>query len=150
MTLEGTPRIVTLPLRWRGWADPDTGVLAAARAPYAGADGVVPTLRLVVRRAGDPWPEPSGGILDVEHEAVVDTPAGTARFQRVAHRHAGVELVSDRWRWEEGAVGYVLTGTAARADYAESSAVFASVAATFAPDVRAARSATAYSSVRAS
>lgn len=133
----------SLPAGWRLTA-PGSGVLLSARPRVPPASGTTPTLVLTG--------EPARGTLPDWADAVVDrVSADLASFdledgddyawglhdvsyRRFSHRLDGTELISELWAWVVDGVGYTLTGTVAREDYADYCDIFEAVADTFNPD----------------
>lgn len=139
---------LALPPRWRRRADPDHGVLVHARSPVASGDGTRAELVLrcaVVDDDLETWRADAVGDLaerlvgfDLEDEDAFELEGRPVVYARFAHRLGTAELVSEQWSWLLGRTGVTLTGTVARADYADYSDVFEAVAATFEPGTRAA------------
>lgn len=139
---------IALPPRWRTRADPDHGVLVHARAPVATPDGTRAELVLrcaVVDDDLEAWRRDAVDRLaerlvgfDLEDDDAFDLEGRSVVYARFAHRLGTTELVSEQWSWLLGRTGVTLTGTVARAEYADYCDVFEAVAATFDPGSRAA------------
>jgi len=139
--------VVRLPLRWRRTTDPVRGVLVSARCPVAGASGVVPTIRLemtAVTGSLHRWRE--NDLLataarrrdfELDDEDDYDLGGRGVAYRRFGYRLDRDELLCEQWAWLVGGVGYTLTCTVGRGDYADFCDVFEAVAETFEPDQRA-------------
>lgn len=143
-----TAEIVRLPSRWRLTADPDHGVLISGRCPTAGASGVVPLIRLELHAVADSatlnsWRqddlhEMAGRRRDFELDDEDDYDLGGwgVAYRRFGFRRDDEELLCEQWAWLIDGLGYTLTCTMGRADYADYYEVFEAVAATFEPPRR--------------
>lgn len=139
---------IALPPRWRRRDDPDHGVLVHARAPVVPPSGTAPELVLRCTAVDDDLTSWRAAALDelaaqlpameVEDEDVFDLEGRETVYVRFAHRLGLADLVSEQWAWCVGRLGFTLTGTVAREDYADYCDVFEAVAATFEPGSRAA------------
>lgn len=132
-----------LPTRWRLVDAPDPAVLVSARAPMLPVSGVAPTVELRrVPVTGDlaGWRESEltglAGQLrffELEDQDRYELGGHDVAYCRFAHLPVGVDLVCEQWAWLVDGVGFVLTGTVARQEYADLCEVFEAVAAGFDP-----------------
>ena len=144
--------LVPLPRGWRT-ETPEAGVLLRARPPVAGPSGVMPEVTLTVRPVSGPdaeWVDDEVHdlaarleLFALEDEDAWASDAGEVHYRRFAHRRGRHDLLVERWCWAAGGRGHVLEAGCDREDYEEFCDVFEELA-------RAARSATACGSVRAS
>lgn len=132
-----TPLVhLSVPPRWRRRADPDHGVLLAARAPVL--SGVPPELVLrwsPVDTDLETWR--AGAMHDLAERLVAfevddvdrfESAHGPVIYHRFAHRLGLVNVVCDQWSWVVDGVGLTLTGTVACEDYPDYCDVFELVA----------------------
>ncbi len=134
---------LTLPASWRRLADPDSGLLVAARAPSLPTSGVRPGLTLRCEPVPGQPPDWHAISLrdraarlvayDLEDEDEFELAGREVSYCRYAHRQRGVEVLSDEWAWLVDGVGFVLTCTAAREDYPDLCDLFDAIAETFEP-----------------
>jgi len=139
--------VIALPARWRPSAAPDRGVLVAARSPVPGASGIVPLIRLeVVAVAGSlhTWRERDLASLaarrtdfELDDEDDYELDGRAVAYRRFAYRRGADDLLCEQWAWLVDGVGFTLTGTVGREDYADYCDLFEDVAATFDPPVPA-------------
>jgi hypothetical protein len=132
---------IDVPPRWRRSADPDLGIVVAARAPVTPASGFAPNLVLdaePVDGSFDRWQESAATELSsiVEEYGEEDSDAyllgdEQVRYRRMSFRTGEHEVVSEQWCWLIQGVGFTLTGTVAREDYADYTDLFEDVAGTF-------------------
>ncbi|UUW90257.1 hypothetical protein [Pimelobacter simplex] len=142
---------LAVPHRWSTRSDPASGLVLHARAPMTPPSGFAP--EIVVRTtpvAGDlaRWRAESLAALagqldglDVEDTDRLDLDGRAVVYHRIGHRlrHrlGTLEVVAEQWSWLVDGVGVTLTGSVARADYADYADVFEEVAATLVPGVSA-------------
>lgn len=119
---------LSLPRHWSTRDQPAPDVVLEARSPVVPASGVVP--ELTVRTVPlDDLPTPPGG-RDVEDADEFELSGRTVGYERLGHVVGTTAVVTDQWTWIVGDTAVVLTGTVARADYADYCDVFEDVAAT--------------------
>ncbi len=131
---------LAVPRHWATHADPDEGIVLAARAPRRPPSGFAPELVLrAVPVTGDPerWRRqalvsraPHLDRFEVEDVDEVDLAGLAACYRRFGHRVAGLDVVCDQWMWVAHGLGLTLTGSVARVEYADYCDVFEEVAAT--------------------
>lgn len=138
---------VVVPRTWRRRAEPDEGVLVAARSTVLPPSGVRPELVLRHVPVDDgltlgAWRERDlrelAGLLDdfaLEDDDEYDLLGREVAYRRFAHRVGPADVLCDQWAWlveEPGASrwGLVLTCSVARADYLAYCDVFEAVAET--------------------
>lgn len=125
---------VAVPRHWRTRADPDRGVVLAARAPSRAAGGFAPELVLRTHEPEDPT-APAGGELagaDLEDVDEFSLHGRPVRYRRLARRVGSTDVVTEQWTWlaTAGATTAVtLTASVARCDYADYCDLFEEVAA---------------------
>lgn len=130
---------ICVPVAWRRRADPDRGVLVAARAAVPPASGVAPELVLRCSCAPEDdlgrWraralSELAGLLADfeLEDEDDYDLDGQPVAYRRFAHRLGTADVLCDQWAWLVDGVGLTLTCSVAREDYVEYCDVFESVA----------------------
>lgn len=119
---------LSLPRHWPPRDDPARGIVLAARSPVVPPSGFVP--ELVLRTVPlDDLPAPPSGV-DVEDSDEFELSGRTVGYERLGHRVGTTDVLTEQWTWIIGDTAVVLTGTAARADYADYCDVFEDVAAT--------------------
>lgn len=119
---------LSLPRHWPARDDPTPGVVLTARSPVVPASGFAP--ELVLRTVPlDDLPAPTAGF-DVEDSDEFELSGGTVGYERLGHRVGTTDVLTEQWTWIVGDTAVVLTGTVARADYADYCDVFEDVAAT--------------------
>ncbi|TNM48205.1 hypothetical protein FHP29_02650 [Nocardioides albidus] len=138
---------LALPRRWSAVDAPAPGVSLVARAPAAAASGFTPELVIHTGPVEDGLPlarwraEAMAALavqlddLEVEDSELIDLGADgldgePVAYHRFSHRLGGVDVVCDQWAWLSDGLGVTLTGTVARADYADYCDLFEDVAAT--------------------
>lgn len=142
---------LAVPHHWTTRSDPAHGLVLHARAPATPPSGFAP--EIVVRTtpvAGDlaGWRAESLAALadqldglDVEDADRLDLDGRAVAYHRIGHRlrhrQGTLEVVAEQWSWLVDGVGVTLTGSVARADYADYADVFEEVAATLVPSVSA-------------
>lgn len=134
---------IALPPRWRHRPVPGYGVLVHARARVVPPSGSPPELVLHSTPVADDliaWRRAALAALadrldgfDLEDEDAYDLEGRPVVYARFGHRLGLADLVSEQWSWRTGDRGVTLTGTVARADYADYCEVFEAVTATFEP-----------------
>jgi hypothetical protein len=132
---------ISIPPRWRHCADLDHGVVVTARAPVAPVSGFVPNFVLdaePVEGSLDAWQERAlghlGGLLEgLDEEDTDDYVLGNelVRYRRMSFSSGDHDVVAEQWCWLIQGVGFTLTGSVAREDYADYTHVFEDVAGTF-------------------
>ena len=135
---------IGVPSGWRQTFDLDHGIVMVARAPTTPGSGFVPTFVLdaePVDGSFESWQEKSLAALSdllerFDEEDADDYHLGPAlaRYRRVAHVSSVSSehhLVSEQWCWLIEGLGFTLTGTVAREDYADFCDLFEDVAGTF-------------------
>lgn len=143
MTLTTEPAVtLALPRRWTTRDDPAPGVVLLARAPSPTAAGLIPELVLRTGPIGDDltldeWREEAMAALgtqlrdlEIEDSDLVDLDGEPARYLRFGHRLGDVDVLCEQWAWLYDGLGVTLTGSVARADYADYCDLFEDVAAT--------------------
>lgn len=119
---------LALPRHWPTRDRPAPGVVLAARSPVAPSSGFVP--ELVLRTVAlDDLPVPPAGF-DVEDTDEFELSGRSVGYERLGHRIGTTDVLTEQWTWIVGDTAVVLTGTVARADYADYCDVFEDVAAT--------------------
>ncbi len=131
---------IVLPPGWRRRADPDHGVLVAARCAALPASGVRPELVVRWTRVDDDlvaWRARAmtelGGLLadfDLDDAEEYDLLGRRVAYRRFAHRVGTADVLSEQWAWLGGGVGVTLTCSCAREDYPHYGDVFEEVAGT--------------------
>ncbi len=133
---------LAVPRRWAARRDPSPGIVLVARAPRATAAGFTP--EIVVRTSiVDPevsvekWRDVAVQALaaqldslEVEDAETLDLEGSPVSYHRFSHRLGDVDVLCDQWAWSVDGVGVTLTGSVARADYADYCDLFEDVAAT--------------------
>ncbi len=132
---------IGVPSGWRQSSDLDHGIVMAARAPVTPGSGFVPEFVLdaePVDCSFESWQEKALAALsdllqrfDEEDTDDYQLGPGLARYRRVSHVSSEHNLVSEQWCWLIEGVGFTLTGTVAREDYADFCDLFEDVAGTF-------------------
>ena len=135
---------IAVPSGWSRASDLDHGILMAARAPTAPGSGFVPRFVLdaePVDSSFESWQENAVTALSdqlqrFDEEDTDDYHVGPelARYRRVSHVSSvssDHHLVSEQWCWLIEGVGFTLTGTIAREDFADFCDLFEDVAGTF-------------------
>ena len=132
---------IAVPPGWRQTSDHDHGIVMAASAAVASRSGFVPRVVLdaePVDGSFESWQARAltvlGDLLEgFDQEDTDDYHLGTepVRYRRVSFASNDHELVSEQWCWLIGGVGFTLTGTVAREDYADYTDLFEDVAGTF-------------------
>ena len=135
---------IGIPAGWRCSADPDRGVLVSARCPVAAPSGVVPLIRLEVRPVPGTlhqWREEDLAAtaarrtdFELDDEDDYDLNGWDVAYRRFGFRRGTDDLLCEQWAWLAEGVGYTLTCTVGRGDYADYADLFEAVAATFDPD----------------
>lgn len=133
---------LAVPRRWSTLDDPAPGVSLLARAPAPAPSGFTPELALHsgpvdgASSLTDWRAEAMSSLaaqldaLEVEDTDVIDLDGEPVGYARFSHRLGGADVVCDQWAWLRDGVGVTLTGTVARADYADYCDLFENVAAT--------------------
>jgi hypothetical protein len=132
---------VSVPSSWRRRADPQHGVVVAARSPVLPPSGVRPELvvrtttldhddvvtwrREALRELGEVLVD-----LAVEDDDVFDLDGREVRYHRFAHRVGTADVLCDQWAWLVDGLAVTLTCSAARVDYPDWCDVFEAVAET--------------------
>jgi hypothetical protein len=134
---------ISLPASWRRRSDPSCGVLVAAQASTLPASGVRPSVRLrcePVASGPDDWTAQALADLRssreefvLEDEDTYDLAGRDVGYRRYAHRARAGDLLCEEWAWLVDGVGYVLTCSVAREDYADYCDVFEAIAETVDP-----------------
>ncbi|HVK27772.1 MAG TPA: hypothetical protein VM575_05505 [Nocardioides sp.] len=119
---------LSLPRHWTTHDRPAPGLVLEARSPVVPASGFAPELALRTVPLDD-LPTPPGG-WDVEDADEFELSGRTVGYERLGHVVGTTDLVTDQWTWIAGDTAVVLTGTVARAEYADYCDVFEDVAAT--------------------
>ena len=132
---------IGVPSGWRQTSDLDHGIVVAARAPGTPGSGFVPSFVLdaePVDCSFESWQEKALAALsdllqrfDDEDTDDYRLGPGLARYRRVSHVSSEHDLVSEQWCWLIDGVGFTLTGTVAREDYADFCELLEDVADTF-------------------
>jgi hypothetical protein len=73
--------------------------------------------------------------LEVEDEDEFEVGGATACYRMLGWTDAGRDLLSEQWCWLVDGVGYTLTATVDRVDYADFTDLFEEVASSFVPPV---------------
>lgn len=136
---------LAVPRRWSTRDAPAPGIVLVARAPAPTGSGFTPELVVrtcpVDRSTSLPeWRTAAMAVLagqlvdlEVEDADTFDLGDEPVAYHRFSHRLGGadgVDVLCDQWAWLRDAVGVVLTGSVARADYGDYYDLFEDVAAT--------------------
>lgn len=131
---------VALPRRWATRADPEHGIVVAARATAVPPSGFAPEIvvRSVPVATGlEAWRDEALSALavqldgfEVEDSDAFELGGLPATYRRFAHRVGTTEVICDQWAWIVDGVGVTLTGSVAREEYAAYCDLFEDVAAT--------------------
>lgn len=118
-------------------------MLVAATAATVPASGFRPSVRLRCEPAPDDpdtWAAQSLSDLRstraefaLEDEEVYELSGHDVRYRRYVHRLGGTDVLCDEWGWLLGGVGFALTCSVAREDYADYCDVFEAIAQTVEP-----------------
>ncbi len=130
-----------LPAGWRESTDPDHGILVCARAATTQSSGFVPTVVLDTEPVDVPldrWQRVSRAQLaslveDFDEEDSADFRLGgeEVHYRRIAFRSQDHDLLCEQWCWLINGVGFTLSATVARQDFADYADLFENVAASF-------------------
>lgn len=119
---------LAVPRHWPAEHQPAPDVVLRARSPIVPASGFAP--ELVLRTVPlDDLPTPPAA-WDVEDSDEFELSGWAVGYERLGHVVGATDVVTDQWTWVAGDTAVVLTGTVARADYADYCDVFEDVAAT--------------------
>ncbi|MEI2714040.1 MAG: hypothetical protein V9G04_12310 [Nocardioides sp.] len=121
-------RELALPPGWEPTGSRATGVVLAARTGHAGLSGLTAQARLT-RRAGvgslEQWQTLALArasrhtAFDLEDEDAYEVAGHDAAYARYGYRQGDDDLLGEHWAWVIDGVGYLLTATMAREDYAD-------------------------------
>lgn len=119
---------LAVPRHWPAQDPPTHDVVLEARSPVVPASGFTP--EIVLRTVPlDDLPAPAAGV-EVEDADAFEMSGHSVGYERLGHVVGATDVVTDQWTWIVGDTAVVLTGTVARADYADYCDVFEDVAST--------------------
>ena len=134
----GRDVLVTVPARWHRRADPEHGILVAARSRTVPESGQCPEIVVRCALVDDglrAWrAEAVNQLADqlhafaLEDDDEFDLGPHPVAYHRFAHRLGSAELLSEQWAWLVEGLGVTLTCTVAREDYLAYCDLFEAVA----------------------